>query len=72
MDPLEQTKSIVFISRKQLATRWSCSIETIKRKEKQGLIVPLRLGKRMLRYRLDDIQKLEDAGIEESTTLVGS
>ena len=45
----EQTK---YITRKQLARRWACSIETIKRKEKSGLICPTKFGQRFVRYKL--------------------
>lgn len=48
------------LSRKELADRWSCSVETIKRKEKAGLLSPLRLGKRFLRYRLCDVEAVEE------------
>ncbi len=51
---------VTTLSRKELAKRWSCSVETIKRKEKAGLISPLRLGKRFLRYRLSDIEQVEN------------
>ncbi len=47
------------LTRKELANRWNCSVETIKRKEKAGYLVPFRLGKRFLRYRLVDIEEIE-------------
>jgi len=48
------------LDRKALATRWSVSIETIKRREKAGSLQPVYLaGKRTVRYRLSDILKLE-------------
>jgi hypothetical protein len=46
------------ISRKQLAARWSTSGETIKRRERAGVLTPVILG-RLVRYRLSDIEKLE-------------
>lgn len=48
-----------YISRKQLAQRWSCSIETIKRKERSGFIKSIRIGQRFVRYRLADIEQVE-------------
>ena len=48
-----------YLSRKQLASRWSCCVETIKRKESCGLIQAVRLGKRFVRYRLSDIEQVE-------------
>ena len=47
------------ISRKDLALRWSCHPLTIARHEKKGLLKPLRLGARLLRYRLGDIESIE-------------
>ena len=48
-----------FISRDQLAKRWSVSKETIKRREREGLLTPIRFNQRLLRYRLDDILAIE-------------
>ena len=47
------------IDRKQLASRWSCSVLTIKRREKEGLLKPVHLSKRLVRYRLADIEAIE-------------
>ena len=46
------------LSRKQLATRWQVSKETIKRREKAGVLPVLKLG-RDARYRLSDVLRLE-------------
>ena len=46
------------LSRGELATRWSCSRETIKRREKDGTLSVLKLG-RDARYRLSDVLRLE-------------
>ena len=46
------------LSRKQLATRWQVSKETIKRREKTGVLPVLKLG-RDARYRLSDVLRLE-------------
>ena len=46
------------LSRKQLATRWQVSKETIKRREKDGVLPVLKLG-RDARYRLSDVLRLE-------------
>ena len=48
-----------FISRDQLAKRWSVSKETIKRREREGLLTPIRFNQRLLRYRLEDIIAIE-------------
>ena len=46
------------ISRPSLAKRWSVSIETLKRREKAGLLPCLTLG-HPVRYRLADIEAIE-------------
>jgi len=49
------------IDREKIAARWCCSIETIKRMEKRGLLKRVQLCERMVRYRLADVIKLEGA-----------
>jgi hypothetical protein len=50
------------LSRATLAVRWECSIETLKRREKAGILCPVILG-RIVRYRLIDIVALETDGM---------
>jgi hypothetical protein len=45
-------------TRNALARRWDVSIETLKRREKAGLLPVLKLG-RGVRYRLVDIERIE-------------
>jgi hypothetical protein len=47
------------ICREKLAARFCCSIETIKRMEKRGLLKRVQLCERMVRYRISDVLKLE-------------
>lgn len=47
------------INREKLAARFCCSIETIKRMEKRGLLKRVQLGERMIRYRMCDILEME-------------
>ena len=47
------------IDRKQLAARWNVSIPTLKRMEKRGLLDIVSLSERVLRYRLEDIERME-------------
>jgi len=47
------------LSRALLAERWGVSKETIKRREQEGLLHPLRFNQRLLRYRLSDIEAIE-------------
>jgi hypothetical protein len=46
------------LTRRLLAERWSVSRETLKRRERAGLLPFLKLG-RDVRYRLDDIERIE-------------
>jgi hypothetical protein len=46
------------LSRRQLAARWAVSKETLKRREKAGVLPILKLGK-VIRYRLADIEQIE-------------
>lgn len=46
------------VSRKQLAARWSTSVETIKRRERSGVLSPLILGG-LVRYALTQIEEIE-------------
>ena len=51
------------LSRKQLCERWAVCRETLKRREKEGVLRALRFNRRLLRYRLRDILQIEaDAG----------
>jgi hypothetical protein len=47
------------ISRKELAERWSCSTETVKRRTREGLLHPLRFNLRMVRYPLSEVIHIE-------------
>ncbi|MCB1095498.1 MAG: hypothetical protein KDN22_07945 [Verrucomicrobiae bacterium] len=51
------------ISRKHLANRWSVSIETIKRREREGLIRAIQFNRRLLRYRLSDVERIEEEAL---------
>jgi hypothetical protein len=46
------------LSRKQLAERWQMCTETLKRREKLGVLPCLKLG-RLVRYRLSSIEDIE-------------
>jgi hypothetical protein len=47
------------LSRGALAQRWECCIETIKRREREGLLKAIRFNQRLLRYRLKDVLAIE-------------
>jgi hypothetical protein len=48
-----------FLTRHELAERWRCSGETIKRRDRRGLLHPIRLSKRHLLYKLSEVEELE-------------
>ena len=48
------------LSRKELSARWNLSIKTIKRREAEGILRPLSLGARTVRYRLSEILAIEE------------
>ena len=50
-----------FITAKDLAERWSCSTLTIRRREKEGLLKRVNLGGSIVRFRLTDIELIENA-----------
>ncbi len=58
-----------FLTRKGLADRWQLSTETLKRRERCGLLPFLKLG-RGVRYRLADVEHLEaEAEVRQSGAL---
>ena len=50
-----------FLTRRELATRWRCSGETIKRKQRRGLLHPVYVTRKLL-YRIREIEGLEAEG----------
>jgi hypothetical protein len=66
-----QTNSVQLVTRKGLADRWQVSIETLKRRERCGLLPFLKLG-HGVRYRLSDVERLEaDADVRQSGATIG-
>ncbi len=55
------------ISRAEIAKRWGVSVETIKRREREGLIHPLRFNSRLLRYKLSAIEQIEAEASQRPT-----
>ncbi|RYD85762.1 MAG: DNA-binding protein [Verrucomicrobiaceae bacterium] len=51
-----------YLDREQLATRWDCSVSTLKRREKAGELIPTRFGPRIVRYSVVQILAIEKAG----------
>ena len=46
------------LTRKELALRWKCSEETLKRHQKAQLLKALKIG-RLVRFRLSDVLAVE-------------
>jgi hypothetical protein len=49
------------LSRAELAKRWACSTETIKRRQAEGALTALKFNSRTIRYRLSDILSFESS-----------
>ena len=47
------------LSRQDLSKRWSVSIDTLRRRERSKALPYLSLGSNLIRYRLRDIQEIE-------------
>jgi hypothetical protein len=56
----EQSEQVALLTRKELGHRWKTSTETLKRRERAGILPFLKLG-RGVRYRMADIEALERA-----------
>ena len=53
-----QERSVQLVTRRELSGRWKLSVETLKRRERCGVLPFLKLG-RGVRYRLADVEQLE-------------
>ena len=63
--------SVQLVTRKGLSGRWQVSVETLKRRQRAGLLPCLKLG-RGVRYRLSDVERLEaDADVRQSGATIG-
>ena len=56
MNPIDDC----FLSRAEIMRRWRISVATIKRREEQGILRPIRLSTHAIRYRLSDVVRAED------------
>jgi len=52
---------MTFLTRRELATRWRCSGETIKRRQRRGVLHPVHVQRKIL-YRLAEVEALEANG----------
>jgi predicted site-specific integrase-resolvase len=51
-------KGVLLQSRWQVAEKLGVSIDTVKRMEGRGQLVPIRFNSRMIRYRLSDVEAM--------------
>jgi hypothetical protein len=58
---LSSSETEKFLTRAELAKRWRCSGESVKRRQRAGLLHPLYLSERKLLYSLAEIEALETA-----------
>jgi len=58
------------LSRRELQRRWGCSGETIKRRQRAGLLRPIYFSARMLRYALDNVLEIEAAASARTTQTI--
>ena len=56
MNPIDDC----FLSRAEVMRRWRVSITTVKRREQQGILRPIRMSAHAVRYRLSDVVRAED------------
>jgi hypothetical protein len=56
MNPIDDC----FLSRAEVMRRWRVSIATVKRRELQGILRPIRMSTHVVRYRLSDVVRAED------------
>ena len=61
MDP--PPDSDLLLDRRDLMRRWRCSVATIKRREITESLRPIRIGPRLVRYRMADILAYEEAHV---------
>jgi len=52
-----------FMTRREIANRWRCHTETIKRREKDGTLRAYKLGG-TIRYLLVDVERIEKEAIK--------
>ena len=48
------------LSRQKVALRWNCSVESVKRAERRGLLKPIKLVG-LIRHRIADLVEIENA-----------
>jgi hypothetical protein len=58
-----QRETGTLLTRACLANRWNCSVATIKRRERSGILKPICLG-RLIRFNLNAIEEIEKSATQ--------
>jgi hypothetical protein len=58
-EPVSSPAVNTLLTRRNVATRWQVSVMTLKRRERDGTLPFLKLGKHV-RYRLREIERIEN------------
>lgn len=58
---MSPTTDDVLLDRRDLMSRWRCSLASIKRYEASGHLKAIRIGRRLVRYRLTAVLAFEEA-----------
>jgi len=61
-DVIDRPTEDTLLTRRDLAARWKVSIQTLKRRERAGILRPVRLDGRIIRYRMRDVVRIEQDG----------
>ena len=59
---LSSSNTEKFLTRAELARRWRCSGETVKRRQRARLLHPVYLSARKILYRLAEVEAIEANG----------
>jgi hypothetical protein len=57
------SETIKFLTRAEVAERWRCSKESVKRRQRAGLLNPVYLSERKLLYRIGEVEAVEAAAV---------
>lgn len=63
---MNQTADNIFLTEQELADRWKITVSGLIQRRSAGTLPFLKIG-RAIRYRLSDIQEIENKGIRNAT-----
>lgn len=53
------TEGRILVDRAHIQRRWSVSVDTVRRRERAGILTPIRLGTNIVRYDLAEVEAYE-------------